>query len=203
MSEQQPLNIYQRINNVRDAVKYLQKDAKVEGYKAISHDAVTSACREHLTAQGVIIVPNQTSSDVVQVGQTSKGTAIIRYSGWYTVQFVNMDDPTQAVSVTVEAHANDHGDKAPGKALSYAVKSAMLKLFTIETGENEESRIEIAEGLKPITEEQAQELDNLITEVNADKSRFLQHMKVTKLSDIRQQAFPDAKAALEKKRGNK
>lgn len=34
----------------------------------------------------------------------------------------------------------DNADKAPGKALSYAKKYAMLKLFEIETGENDESR---------------------------------------------------------------
>jgi hypothetical protein len=34
----------------------------------------------------------------------------------------------------------DNADKAPGKALSYAKKYAVLKLFEIETGEDEESR---------------------------------------------------------------
>jgi hypothetical protein len=42
--------------------------------------------------------------------------------------------------VIVSAHANDQGDKAPGKALSYAVKSAILKVLMIETGESDESR---------------------------------------------------------------
>jgi hypothetical protein len=34
----------------------------------------------------------------------------------------------------------DNADKAPGKAISYAKKYAVLKLFEIETGEDEESR---------------------------------------------------------------
>ena len=200
MTEAKKLNIYQRVNKVRDAVKYLQKDAKVEGYKAITHDAVTSACREHLTTHGILIVPHQDSSDVIQVAQTSKGTPIIRYSGWYDIQFVNIDEPEQIVSVRVEAHANDHGDKAPGKALSYAVKAAMLKLFSIETGESEESRLEMAQGMAPITEEQAATLDSLIDEVGADRIKFLRYMKVNKLEDIRAQAYDDAVSALEAKR---
>lgn len=200
MSDEKP-NIYQRINKVRDAVKYLQKDAKVEGYKAITHDAVTSACREHLTAHGVVVVPHQTASDIVQVGETQKGTPIIRYSGWYDLHFVNMDAPEQSVTVTVEAHANDHGDKAPGKCLSYAVKSAMLKLFSIETGESEESRLDIARGMEPISKDQVQQIEDLIQEVGADKTNFLKYFKVTKIEDIRSQAFDDAIAALEKKRG--
>jgi hypothetical protein len=36
----------------------------------------------------------------------------------------------------------DNQDKAPGKALSYAKKYAVLKLFEIETGEDEESRFQ-------------------------------------------------------------
>lgn len=35
----------------------------------------------------------------------------------------------------------DEGDKAPGKGVSYATKNAMLKMFSIETGEDDEGRI--------------------------------------------------------------
>ena len=41
----------------------------------------------------------------------------------------------------------DNADKAPGKALSYAKKYAVLKLFEIETGEDEESRYQTDDGL--------------------------------------------------------
>ena len=39
----------------------------------------------------------------------------------------------------------DNADKAPGKALSYAKKYAVLKLFEIETGEDEESRYQTSD----------------------------------------------------------
>jgi hypothetical protein len=42
--------------------------------------------------------------------------------------------------VTLPSHALDNGDKAPGKAISYATKYALLKTFLLETGEDEESR---------------------------------------------------------------
>jgi hypothetical protein len=45
-----------------------------------------------------------------------------------------------AFSLVIEAHAIDQGDKAPGKALSYAKKYAVLKLLEIESGEGEEER---------------------------------------------------------------
>ena len=45
-----------------------------------------------------------------------------------------------ATLITVPAHAIDFGGMAPGKAMSYAKKYALLHLFLLETGEEEESR---------------------------------------------------------------
>ena len=138
------LNIYQRLNEIRKAVEYIKKDKQVAGrYMAVTHDMVTAEIRPHLVAQGVAVVPCLTSSHVADSGTTtSKGVPIIRYEARYAVEFVNCDEPADKVVMTVEAHANDEGDKAPGKAISYATKYAMLKMFNIETGEADEGRIE-------------------------------------------------------------
>lgn len=137
------MNIYQRINAIRRAVQYIQKDKLVEGrgYKAVTHDAVTREVRQHLIEHGIICVPSLQDSSVVLTGTTTgKGVPFIRYEARYRLWFVNIDDPGDRVEITIEAHAVDEGDKAPGKALSYAKKYAMLKLLEIETGEDEESR---------------------------------------------------------------
>ena len=55
------------------------------------------------------------------------------YSGFYDVHFVNMDNPEDRTVVSVEAHANDNGDKAPGKAMTYAVKIGNSK--TVHPGD--------------------------------------------------------------------
>lgn len=145
MSEGQQLNIYQRINEVRKLCPYIQKDKKIEGggnYMAVTHDAVTHGLRDHLIAQGIVIVPRLASSAVVDTGTTTaKNVPIIRYEARYEIDFVNVDSPSDRVTVPIEAHALDQGDKAPGKAASYATKYAMLKLFSIETGEAEEERM--------------------------------------------------------------
>lgn len=139
-----PLNIYQRLNVVRKAVEYVRKDKKVEGqsYMVVTHDAVTALVRPHLVEQNVMVVPVLLQSKVSEAGTTAKGTPIIRYEGLYEVAFVNGDLPEDRVVVKLESHALDQGDKAPGKAISYAVKYAMLKLFSLETGEDEEQRLE-------------------------------------------------------------
>ncbi len=54
---------------------------------------------------------------------------------------MNADEPTDFVTVPVCSHAEDQGDKAPGKALSYATKYAILKVLMLESGDDEESRV--------------------------------------------------------------
>jgi hypothetical protein len=138
------LNVYQKLHEVMKAVAYIKKDTKVQdggGYMAVGHDNVTAMVRPHFIAQGIVMTVSQTESKMEQTGTvTGKGTPIIRYQGWYEVSFVNSDDPADRVMERVESHANDTGDKAPGKAMSYAAKYAVLKVLMLETGETDESR---------------------------------------------------------------
>jgi hypothetical protein len=140
------VNVYQRVTKIREAVDYIQKDKKVEGggYMAVTHDGVTALTRKHFIEQGVVIVPAcVVQSSVKETGTTTKnGTPFIRFEARYRFDVVNMDEPTDKFSIEIEAHALDQGDKAPGKALSYAKKYAVLKLLEIESGEEDEAREE-------------------------------------------------------------
>lgn len=136
------MNIYQRINAVRKAIGYVQKDKNVSAgaggsYKAVTHDAVTGMVRAALIEHGVVIVPSVISATFNQKEPDSKQRL---YEATYQIEFVNIDEPTDRIVTHQNAHALDNGDKAPGKAMSYATKCAILKLFNIETGEDEESR---------------------------------------------------------------
>jgi len=137
------MNIYQRLNEVRKKVAYLQKDKKVEGkgYMAITHDAVTAAVREPFIEHGIFVVPTLIKSAMIDSGTvTGKGNPFMRYEATYRISFVNCEDAADRVDVDIEAHALDEGDKAPGKAISYATKYAFLKLLSIETGLDDEAR---------------------------------------------------------------
>lgn len=135
------MNIYQRINEVRKLIGYIQKDKSVStgggSYRAVSHDSVTAQIREHLTTQGIVIVPDLVSS---VFHQKEEGAKQRLYDAVYKIRFVNCEKPDDYIEMNISAHALDNGDKAPGKAISYATKSAILKIFSLETGEDEESR---------------------------------------------------------------
>ena len=198
------MNIFQRLNEVRKAVLYIQKDKTVQNYKAVSHDMVVAMCREHFVKHGIITYPEQTRGLMNPAGMKAAkdgaGTVpdpMRLYEAAYLIHFVNMDEPADRVSVQIEAHALDNGDKAPGKAVTYATKAAILKLLMLETGENEESRMEHT---RTITDDQAATLDALIADVGADKAKFMKWAKVGSLDDISAKAYATCVQMLEQKR---
>ena len=135
------MNVFQRINAVRKDIGYIQKNKSVStgggSYMAVTHDAVIGILREHLIKHGVVVM---TSLESGEFDQKEEGSKQRLYRATFNVVFINEDKPADQVAVIVPAHAMDNADKAPGKAMSYATKYALLKTFNIETGEDEESR---------------------------------------------------------------
>lgn len=140
-----PLNLFQKLSKVREKIGYVQKDEKkIDGkYRGVTHDAVTALVRSHLVEYAVIIVPTQVSCETIDTGnKTSGGAKIWRVISCFDVWFIDADNPVDRVSMRVWAHGDDTGDKGPGKAFSYAVKYAILKILSLESGDEEESRIQ-------------------------------------------------------------
>lgn len=135
------MNLYQKINEVRKLITYVKKDKDVStgggSYRAISHDAVTGMVRDHMVSQGIVCYPVLVDS---VSNPKDDGAKQFRYEATYDFVFVNIDDVADKLVIRIQAHAMDNADKAPGKALSYAKKYAVLKLFEIESGDDEESR---------------------------------------------------------------
>ncbi len=196
------LNLFQRLAKIREAVSYIQKDAKIQGYKAITHDMVTSELRPHLITHGVLATLNQISGTVVESGKsTSSGTPITRCEGFYSVEFINIDKPEERYEVHIFAVAEDQNDKGPGKAASYAMKYALLKTFNIETGESDESRQD--QKPNPITQDQHKELIDICTEkgfplktLDVMAKKLFQSKRI---EDLPRDVFDVAKKELESK----
>jgi len=194
------LNIYQRINAVMKDVSYVQKDRAVSGgganYKAVTHDQAVSVIRASLVSHGIVIEPVQRSGEFLQMRDLNLPQPVKMglYSGFYDVHFVNIDKPEERTTISVEAHANDNGDKAPGKAMTYAVKTAILKQFTLETGEDDESRVE-AQDVNFITQEQAGQLYNLLCDQQGNYTekglRIARAYKFNNLTEIKAKKFAE------------
>lgn len=140
--------LLERILWVRDRVTKLGKDSTVStgqsgSYAAISHDKVTAYIRPKMVQAGILQYVNSVEATDLETGAaTAKGRKIIQHQAKFIVRFVNVFDNKDFIEVTQYAYADDYGDKAPGKATSYAMKYTLLKMFMIETGEEDEERVE-------------------------------------------------------------
>jgi len=139
-------NIYQRILKVQEDVPYIRKDIKIDvkkdgrkvgEYPGLSHDAVVSALRDSMRKHGVFALPTVLPDSTIE--PMTRG---YRYQVYVQVTFINVDVPEDRFICSVPAAADDYGDKGFGKCLSIAFKNALTKVMMLESGENEESRIE-------------------------------------------------------------
>ena len=120
-------NIHQRIAAAMHKVSYIQKEKK-QGmrYSIVSHDAVTAKVRPVLLEEGVIYYPVNLTNG--QTGNRTDCTMVIR--------FANIDNPADFIDVPSFGYGIDDQDKGPGKAMSYAVKYALLKALGLESGDD-------------------------------------------------------------------
>lgn len=121
------LTLAQRLLAVMHEVDYVQKEKKAGmQYTIVSHDAVTAKVRPALVKHGVIYYP-------VRVQRSQDGN---RTEMDVTVRFVNVDKTEDYIEVQTCGYGIDSQDKGPGKAMSYAVKYALLKALGLETGDD-------------------------------------------------------------------
>jgi hypothetical protein len=120
-------NIYQRMNAVQQEIDYVQKEKK-QGmrYSIVSHDAVTAAVRPLMVKHGILYYP--TEFQMQQHGTRTQLQCL--------VVFQNIDDPADYMQVATAGFGIDEQDKGPGKAISYAVKYALLKALGLESGDD-------------------------------------------------------------------
>jgi hypothetical protein len=145
------LNIHQRINAVMQDCQYLKKEGAGQG-KGVRYDEVIAMLRDHLIKHGIVMVVRQAEMSLVGEVKSQKV-----YQGKYEMDLINIDKPSDLVTHSAYAHGMDGGDKAPGKAHTYAVKIMLVKGFGIETGEDDESRSDKL-GKMAISTEQCSEL---------------------------------------------
>lgn len=139
-------NIYQRMLQVMDKLKYIKKAAKSPygtgglSYSYVTHDSVTRALHEPITEAGIVClvsVEDYKSENVIM--KTKKGDKeCSKVTLKANISFVNADDAEDRIEVYSYGVGIDNADKAFGKALSYATKMIYLKNFMLESGDEED-----------------------------------------------------------------
>lgn len=141
------MNIYEKLAAITAELNAVAKNLKVgEGrsaYKAVGEADVLAPVKpleEKYKVYSYPVSRRIVDSDVIttkkvyngQESETSK--FFMRVETVY--RFVNTENPEEFVEVTTYGDGVDSGDKAPGKAMTYGDKYALLKAYKIITGDD-------------------------------------------------------------------
>lgn len=152
------MNIYEKMSAITDELTAVAKNLSVgEGkssYKAVGEADVLAAVKPLEVKHKVYSYPvarRIVQEDILTTTSTYQGNTketnklFMRLETVY--RFVNTENPEEYIDITTYGDGVDSQDKAPGKAMTYSDKYALLKAYKIITGEDpdqyksEESKI--------------------------------------------------------------
>jgi hypothetical protein len=131
-------NIYTLINKVMSDVGGVEKNSKntQQGYSFRGIDDLYAALQPPLVKYGVFYVTNV--EQVERSEKESKGGTLLTCTV-LTVSFTFFAPDGSSVTVRTVGEGMDSGDKSCSKAMSTALKYALLQLFCIPTSEPKDS----------------------------------------------------------------
>lgn len=191
------MKIYKAIHNVMQKVAFVTKDGTIgfgnNTFKVVTYDRILSIIRPHILEQGIIIIPKQVERGVYTEGMTKNGGKKYRFDALYDVDFVCIEDGS-LVTARVEVSAEGSDDKQPSKAVTIAVKNAILKVFSLESGDEANNEI-----VNKINDKQFSLLKGLVQTSEADMVEFLNYFNAETLADLSQVYYTQAVEMLNKK----
>jgi len=129
MTEKTIPDLEERIALVAAEAKPLIKEKRGGlPYKTTSYDDVLKMLKPLLGKYGINFRPD---AEGFQWSQDGNRTQV-----FMNVRFQNVDAPVDYILVPSLGFGVDSGDKGPGKAITYAVKQALLRTFMLETGDD-------------------------------------------------------------------
>ena len=149
MSEQKPLNLQQKLIEVRKAVPYLQKAASGPQYQYVGSSQTLASVMDKMNELGILLKQEIISQRVTQF-QTAKGALQFMTDADMRFTWINADDPTDREEALWQGQGVDNGEKGIGKLATYAEKYFILKSFNIATDKDDPDAFQQkAESYKP------------------------------------------------------
>lgn len=137
-------NIFQKMADITNELGTVAKNLNVAvnttaSYKAVSEVDILNAVKPLEYKHGVYSYPHDTNIINQEIVTTKtqygdKDNYFIRLERVY--RFVNIEDKTDFIEVKSYGDGIDTGDKATGKAMTYADKYALMKAYKISTGDD-------------------------------------------------------------------
>ena len=220
LEEIKKLNIYERLSLITEEIGVVEKGLNVQvtktsSYKAVSERDVLDAVKPIENKYRVYSYPAKreiTDREILVKeseynGNTTKtNTLFMRIETTY--RFVNIDNPSEYIETTVYGDGLDTGDKATGKAMTYADKYALMKAYKISTGDDPDKEASPEKGYArtdaKITKANINVLQGLIKglpEANAFYKTLLSTYNITDLAQLTAKQYGEILLEIKKVKG--
>lgn len=147
MEQVKEMNIFEKLLKITSEMKNVNKNLEVgvgkNSYKAVGEADVLKAVKELEEKYRIYSYPKArkiVDREILETkkmydGRTIEGNQIfMRIETIY--KFINIDKPEESIEITTYGDGVDTQDKAPGKAMTYGDKYALMKAYKIITGED-------------------------------------------------------------------
>lgn len=134
------MNLFEKLLAITSEIGVIAKNLEVKygssSYKAVSEIDILTPVKELEKKYGVYSYPK--SRTIVDRGTltNSKGNSSLFMRIETEYCFVNVEKPEEQISVITYGDGVDSQDKAPGKAMTYGDKYALMKAYKIATGDD-------------------------------------------------------------------
>lgn len=216
MAEQkEKLNLFQRMNCITDELKTVAKNLNVatsqtSSYKAVSERDVLDAVKPLEMKYGVFSCPKNREiieSDTLELVKNYNGKESKSYQRYLRIKteyvFINTDNPEEKITMISYADGIDSGDKATGKAMTYADKYALMKAYKISTGEDLDAEASPKDGYKKA--EGKQQVKTLATKQQIEQilkllepERIMKMLEALKVNSLQELSVQQASAVIKR-----
>jgi hypothetical protein len=202
-------NLKQKLAEVRRRICYIQKRGHNErfNYSYVTAADIAGAVGDALADLEVVVIPRLESISHENIspnqGYPDRLTRVVMT---YTFMDVNS---AEELTVKMPGEGRDPGDKGPYKAMTGALKYALLQSFLIATGDDpEEERADSGQRASGngdrssdpvISQEQAGQIYELIEQTGTDVAKMLEYFKISKIEEMTTGMYGRAVRALKRK----
>lgn len=210
------LNIYEKMSLITEEMGVVEKNLKVQvtqtnSYQAVSERDILDNVKPLEKKYRVYSFPvdRQIVDYSVLTKKTEYNNKITETNSLYmrleiTYRFVNIDNKDEFIDIKSYGDGIDTGDKAPGKAMTYGDKYALMKAYKISTGDDPDKEASPEQGYqreeKTASPKQIEMLSKYYVDDNLKK--LLETNKIEKLEDLPVKKASELISAIMKK-GNK
>lgn len=186
------MNIYEKMAKATAEIETVAKNLKVgigaTSYKAVGEADILTAVKPIEEKYGIYSYPLKrelVESNAYTTTQEYKGetkeklTIFMRIKTTY--RFVNIEKTDEYIDIECFGDGVDTQDKAPGKAMTYADKYALMKAYKIRTGDDpDQFASQDLHRVDRITPEQKKKLQGLGT----DFEKLAEHYHKTSVDEL-------------------